>query len=150
MARVDRSPRSAATTAAEPTRLLRLHRRDFDEILRKESPLAVKLVRSFVQVRTERLRNTTADFSSGRAPGQRQAASRPSVLGAERSRRKLRFVRLAAQHQRPRESVIRHTPTGGRSAPASHTPTGCLHLTDRAQPGGDHASNADVRGRIEW
>lgn len=67
MALVDRSPRSASATAEEPTRLLSLRRRDFYEILRKESPLAVKLLWSFVQVLTERLRKTTADLSAGRA-----------------------------------------------------------------------------------
>jgi serine/threonine protein phosphatase PrpC len=67
MALVDRSPRSASATAEESTRVLSLRRRDFYEILRKESPLAVKLLWSFVQVLTERLRKTTAELSAGRA-----------------------------------------------------------------------------------
>ncbi len=67
MALVDRSPRSASAASEEPTRLLSLRRRDFYEILRKESPLAVKLLWSFVQVLTERLRKTTAELSAGRA-----------------------------------------------------------------------------------
>ncbi len=67
MALVDRSPRSASATAEEPTRVLFLRRRDFYEIIRKEAPLAVKLLWSFVQVLTERLRKTTAELSAGRA-----------------------------------------------------------------------------------
>ncbi len=67
MALVDRSPRSASATAEEPTRVLLLRRRDFYEIIRKEAPLAVKLLWSFVQVLTERLRKTTAELSAGRA-----------------------------------------------------------------------------------
>jgi serine/threonine protein phosphatase PrpC len=67
MALVDRSPRSASASAEEATRLLILKRRDFYEIIRKEAPLAVKLLWSFVQVLTERLRKTTAELSAGRA-----------------------------------------------------------------------------------
>lgn len=67
MALVDRSPRSASATAEDPTRVLSLRRRDFYEVLRKEAPLAVKLLWSFVQVLTERLRKTTAELSAGRA-----------------------------------------------------------------------------------
>lgn len=67
MALVDRSPRSASATAEENTRVLCLRRRDFYDILRKEAPLAVKLLWSFVQVLTERLRKTTAELSAGRA-----------------------------------------------------------------------------------
>lgn len=67
MALVDRSPRSASATAEEATRVLILRRRDFYEIIRKEAPLAVKLLWSFVQVLTDRLRKTTAELSAGRA-----------------------------------------------------------------------------------
>ena len=77
MALVDRATRSASTTAEEPTRLLALRRRDFYEILRKESPLAVKLLWSFVQVLTERLRKTTAELSAGRAEQQASSSSIP-------------------------------------------------------------------------
>jgi PPM family protein phosphatase len=66
MALVDRSPRSASASAEESTRVLILRRRDFYEIIRKEAPLAVKLLWSFVQVLTERLRKTTAELSAGR------------------------------------------------------------------------------------
>ena len=81
MALVDRATRSATATAEEPTRLLALRRRDFYEILRKESPLAVKLLWSFVQVLTERLRKTTAELSAGRA--EQQTASSSSIPGED-------------------------------------------------------------------
>jgi len=70
MVLVDRAMRSATAEAEEDTRLLSLRRRDFYEILRKESPLAVKLLWSFVQVLTERLRKTTAELSAGRTDAQ--------------------------------------------------------------------------------
>ena len=81
MALVDRATRSASATAEEPTRLLALRRRDFYEILRKESPLAGKLLWSFVQVLTERLRKTTAELSAGRA--EQQSASSSSIPGED-------------------------------------------------------------------
>jgi serine/threonine protein phosphatase PrpC/CRP-like cAMP-binding protein len=70
MALVDRSPRSASATAEEPSRALILRRRDFYEIIRKEPVLATKLLWSFVQVLTERLRKTTADLSGARLEAQ--------------------------------------------------------------------------------
>jgi serine/threonine protein phosphatase PrpC/CRP-like cAMP-binding protein len=70
MALVDRSPRSASATAEEPTRLLELRRGDFYEIIRKEPILATKLLWSFVQVLTDRLRRTTADLSGARLEAQ--------------------------------------------------------------------------------
>jgi serine/threonine protein phosphatase PrpC len=66
MALVDRTPRSATATAEEPSRLLILRRQEFYEILRKDPPLSVKLLWSFIQVLTERLRKTTADLSGAR------------------------------------------------------------------------------------
>jgi hypothetical protein len=66
MALVDRSPRSASATAEEASRALVLRRREFYEIIRKEPALATKLLWSFVQVLTERLRKTTADLSGAR------------------------------------------------------------------------------------
>jgi serine/threonine protein phosphatase PrpC len=66
MALVDRTPRSATATAEERSRLLILRRQEFFEILRKDPPLSVKLLWSFVQVLTDRLRKTTADLSGAR------------------------------------------------------------------------------------
>jgi PPM family protein phosphatase len=70
MALVDRSKRSASATAEEESRALMLRRRDFYEIIRKEPVLATKLLWSFVQVLTERLRKTTADLSGARLEAQ--------------------------------------------------------------------------------
>ena len=66
MALIDRSPRSVSATADERSRVLILRRRDFYEIIRKDPPLSVKLLWSFVQVLAERLRKTTADLSGAR------------------------------------------------------------------------------------
>ena len=66
MALVDRTPRSATATAEERSRLLILRRQEFYEIIRKDPPLSVKLLWSFVQVLTDRLRKTTADLSGAR------------------------------------------------------------------------------------
>ncbi|HXU81021.1 MAG TPA: Stp1/IreP family PP2C-type Ser/Thr phosphatase [Polyangia bacterium] len=74
MALIDRSPRSVSATADERSRLLILRRRDFYEIIRKDPPLSVKLLWSFVQVLGDRLRKTTADLS-----GARQEATAPDL-----------------------------------------------------------------------
>jgi serine/threonine protein phosphatase PrpC len=66
MALVDRTPRSVTATAEERSRLLILRRQEFYEIIRKDPPLSVKLLWSFVQVLAERLRKTTADLSGAR------------------------------------------------------------------------------------
>jgi serine/threonine protein phosphatase PrpC len=66
MALVDRIPRSASATAEDPSRMLILRRREFYEIVRKDPPLSVKLLWSFVQVLADRLRKTTAELSGAR------------------------------------------------------------------------------------
>lgn len=66
MALLDRQSRSATATAKAESRLLSLSRHDFYEILRKEAPLAVKLLWSFLGVLNKRLRRTTADLSEAR------------------------------------------------------------------------------------
>jgi CRP-like cAMP-binding protein len=63
MALVDRTVRSLSATAAEPSRLLAIHRKDFYAIIKKQPELSVKLLWSFVQVLADRLRKTTADLS---------------------------------------------------------------------------------------
>src|SRR4051794_13726723 len=70
MALVDRSKRSASASAEEQSRVLLLRRRDFYEIIRKEPVLATKLLWSFIQVLTERLRKTTEDLSGARMEAQ--------------------------------------------------------------------------------
>jgi serine/threonine protein phosphatase PrpC len=67
MALVDQSPRSATITAKEPARLLVVQRRSFYTLIRKEPVLAVKLLWSFVQVLSRRLRETNEQLSGARA-----------------------------------------------------------------------------------
>jgi serine/threonine protein phosphatase PrpC/CRP-like cAMP-binding protein len=64
MALVDRSPRSATVTVLSDTRVLRIQRDAFYDLLRKDSQLAVKLLWSFVQVLTIRLRQSTTDLAA--------------------------------------------------------------------------------------
>jgi serine/threonine protein phosphatase PrpC len=66
MALIDRTPRSVTATAEERSRVIILRRREFYEIIRKDPPLSVKLLWSFVQVLADRLRKTTADHSGAR------------------------------------------------------------------------------------
>ena len=63
MALVDRSVRSLTATAAEGTRLVVIHRKDFYDIIKREPALATKMLWSFVQVLGARLRKTTNDLS---------------------------------------------------------------------------------------
>ena len=63
MALVDRSVRSLTATAAEGTRLVVIHRKDFYDIIKREPATAVKMLWSFVQVLGARLRKTTNDLS---------------------------------------------------------------------------------------
>ena len=66
MALIDSVPRSVTAVADEPGKLLTISRHDFFEILRKEAPLAVKLLWSFLGVLADRLRQTTADLKEAR------------------------------------------------------------------------------------
>jgi PPM family protein phosphatase len=67
MALIDATPRSATAEARTEGKLLLINREDFYEILRKEAPLAVKLLWAFVQELSVRLRQTNADLSLARA-----------------------------------------------------------------------------------
>ena len=87
MALVDRSKRSASATAEEDARALMLRRRDFYEIIRKEPVLATKLLWSFVQVLTERLRKTTADLSGARLEAAAVDLSEDVLFEGDESRR---------------------------------------------------------------
>ncbi len=73
MALVDQSPRSATIIAKESTRLLVVQRRSFYTLIRKEPVLAVKLLWSFVQVLSRRLRETNEQLSGARS----QLAEKP-------------------------------------------------------------------------
>ena len=67
MALVDQSPRSATVKAKDATRLLVVQRRSFYTLIRKEPVLAVKLLWSFVQVLSRRLRETNEQLSGARS-----------------------------------------------------------------------------------
>jgi PPM family protein phosphatase len=66
MALVDKRPRSVSAAAEDRTRALVLRRQDFNDIIRNEPRLSVKLLWSFVQVLAQRLRKTTADLTGVR------------------------------------------------------------------------------------
>lgn len=73
MALVDRSRRSLSVIAATKSRLISIKRTDFYAVIKKEPPLAVKLLWSFVQVLTERLRKTTTELGDALALVERSA-----------------------------------------------------------------------------
>ena len=83
MALVDRSPRSASATAEEQTKMLLLRRREFYEVLRKEPALATKLLWSFLQVLSDRLRKTTAELSGARLEAQAEELSSDALFDDE-------------------------------------------------------------------
>ncbi len=58
MGLVDQAPRSATVTAVEDTSAISIDRDSLLKLMRRDSLLAVKLLWSFVQVLSERLRNT--------------------------------------------------------------------------------------------
>jgi serine/threonine protein phosphatase PrpC len=66
MALIDKRPRSVSASAEDRTRALVLRRQEFNEIIRNEPRLSVKLLWSFVQVLAQRLRKTTADLTGAR------------------------------------------------------------------------------------
>ncbi len=67
MALIDDSPRRASARVTESGKALRISRREFEQILRKEPPLAVKLLWSFTQALADRIRETTDSLSKARA-----------------------------------------------------------------------------------
>ncbi len=66
MALIDKAPRSADVTSAGESRLMKIARSDFFDIIRNEPRLATKLLWSFLQVITDRLRTTSAELSGAR------------------------------------------------------------------------------------
>ncbi|MBI2894899.1 MAG: Stp1/IreP family PP2C-type Ser/Thr phosphatase [Deltaproteobacteria bacterium] len=66
MALVDQTPRSASVSAVSDSKLLKVGRKDFFSIIRNEHDLAVKLLWSFLQVLTERLRASTRELGEAR------------------------------------------------------------------------------------
>ncbi len=66
MGLIDNAPRSATVRAIEPTRVMVVARGDLMNLMKKESILAVKLLWSFVQVLSDRLRETNSELSEAR------------------------------------------------------------------------------------
>ncbi|MBN2724628.1 MAG: Stp1/IreP family PP2C-type Ser/Thr phosphatase [Deltaproteobacteria bacterium] len=62
MALVDREPRSATVIAESTTKVLILKKKDFYKIIRTEHALATKLLWSFIEELTTKLRNTTVQL----------------------------------------------------------------------------------------
>lgn len=66
MGLIDNAPRSATVRATEPTRVMVIARQDLMNLMKKESILAVKMLWSFVQVLSDRLRATNSELSEAR------------------------------------------------------------------------------------
>ena len=66
MGLIDNAPRSATVRATEPTRVMVISRSDLMNLMKRESILAVKLLWSFVQVLSDRLRATNSELSEAR------------------------------------------------------------------------------------
>ncbi|MBX5484514.1 MAG: Stp1/IreP family PP2C-type Ser/Thr phosphatase [Myxococcaceae bacterium] len=66
MGLIDNAPRSATVRATEPTRVMVISRPDLMNLMKRESILAVKMLWSFVQVLSDRLRATNAELSEAR------------------------------------------------------------------------------------
>lgn len=69
MSLIDDLPHSTTVTCTEEGKLLSLLRKDFDAILKREAPLAIKLLRRFVSELSGRLRKTNAALTQARASG---------------------------------------------------------------------------------
>ena len=66
MGLIDNAPRSATVRASEGTRVMVISRPDLMNLMRRESILAVKLLWSFVQVLSDRLRLANSELSEAR------------------------------------------------------------------------------------
>ena len=66
MGLIDNAPRSATVRATEPTRVMVIARPDLMNLMKRESILAVKMLWSFVQVLSDRLRATNSELSEAR------------------------------------------------------------------------------------
>ena len=66
MGLIDSAPRSATIRAKDPTRVMIIDRSDLMALMRKDPVLAVKLLWSFVQVISDRLRVTTNELTTTR------------------------------------------------------------------------------------
>jgi CRP-like cAMP-binding protein len=67
MGLIDDVPRTASALVTESGKALRISRREFEQILRKEPPLAVKLLWSFTQSLAGQVRETAESLAKARA-----------------------------------------------------------------------------------
>ncbi|MGV3621123.1 MAG: Crp/Fnr family transcriptional regulator [Archangium sp.] len=67
MSLIDDVLTSARVTTAEPSRLLKMPRAEFEALLASDDKLAVKVYRSFIRTMAERLRRTSAQLSRTQA-----------------------------------------------------------------------------------
>jgi len=74
---VDHAPRSATVRALEPTRAMVIARAELMQLMKREPILAVKLLWSFVQVLSDRLRATNNELSEIRQELAAAQAVRP-------------------------------------------------------------------------
>lgn len=77
MGLIDNAPRSATVRSVEPTRVMVIARGDLMTLMKRESILAVKLLWSFVQVLSDRLRETNSELSDARQELAAAQAIRP-------------------------------------------------------------------------
>jgi serine/threonine protein phosphatase PrpC len=80
MGLVDNAPRSATVQAIEPTRCMVIKRSDLMQLMRREPVLAVKLLWSFVQALSDRLRTANAELSEAK---QELAVANPQPFAEE-------------------------------------------------------------------
>jgi serine/threonine protein phosphatase PrpC len=66
MGLIDNAPRSATVRATEPTRVMVISRSDLMSLMKRESILAVKMLWSFVQALSDRLRVANSELSEAR------------------------------------------------------------------------------------
>ncbi len=66
MGLIDNAPRSATVRTLEPTRVMVISRPDLMNLMKRESILAVKMLWSFVQVLSDRLRTANSELSEAR------------------------------------------------------------------------------------
>lgn len=66
MALVDKTPRSATVLSKDESRMLEISRADFFKLLREEKDIGIKLLWNFVNVLTQRLRNTSRELGEAK------------------------------------------------------------------------------------
>ena len=80
MALLSARPRSATVRTTKPTKIMRITRARFNDLIRKQPVLGVKLLWNFSQVLSIRLEATTEEFSASAASYLENAATRRSSL----------------------------------------------------------------------